>query len=231
MRASLLARLRQDVVGAAMLDCDATRLEAFLAKRLERGAPGVVPAERREVGHARHCPRTLRRERARDRRRSSARRTRTRRRGVAQGSARCPPRSISSPISSEGGACRERREREDRRAPERLAEGDRELSVRDRVRGREVHGAGEIAAESEGVRGHDVVQADPRHHCLPLPTRPPRPSLNGGSMRSSAPPSFARTIPWRRLTTRMPASRAGSAAASQARTTSARNPLPAPTPR
>ena len=52
MPPALLARLRQDVVGAAVLDRDAPRLEAFVAIRLERGAPGVVPAERREVGHA-----------------------------------------------------------------------------------------------------------------------------------------------------------------------------------
>ena len=64
------------------------------------------------------------------------------------------------------------------------------------------------------------------HHCRPLPIRPPSPSLKGVSMRSSAPPSDERTIPWRKLTTRIPASRAGSVAASHARPTSARNPSP-----
>ena len=82
---SLLARLRQDVVGAAMLDCDATRVETLLSKRLERGAPGVVPAECREVGHATIVADTGSRRpsrpgRARARRRSSARRIRSRRR-------------------------------------------------------------------------------------------------------------------------------------------------------
>ena len=68
------------------------------------------------------------------------------------------------------------------------------------------------------------------HHCRPLPTRPPRPSRNGSSSFASAPPCRDSTMPWRRWRVRIPASLAGSAACSQASTTSAGKPLPAPTP-
>ena len=43
-------------------------------------------------------------------------------------------------------------------------------------------------------------------HCLPLPTVPPTPNLNGVSIFSSAPPSFAKTTPMRGITTRAPKS-------------------------
>ena len=52
------------------------------------------------------------------------------------------------------------------------------------------------------------------------------PRRASGSMRDSAPPSGESTMPVRGWTTESPASRAGSAAASQARTTSLRNPWP-----
>ncbi len=50
----------------------------------------------------------------------------------------------------------------------------------------------------------------------PLPTRPPSPSRNGGSMGLSAPPAGVSTMPVRRVTTRIPAAAAGSVARSQA---------------
>jgi hypothetical protein len=63
-------------------------------------------------------------------------------------------------------------------------------------------------------------------YCRPDPTLAPRPSRNGGSSRASMPPSRASTTPERVWVTLIPASRAGSAAASQSRTRSARNPAP-----
>ena len=63
-------------------------------------------------------------------------------------------------------------------------------------------------------------------HCPPVPSFPPTPSLNGRSILASAPPPPERTMPVRMWLTRIPASRAGSAAASHARHTSARNPSP-----
>ena len=64
-------------------------------------------------------------------------------------------------------------------------------------------------------------------HCDPEPSRPPRPSLNGVSILGRAPPRADSTMPLRRWLTRIPASLAGAAAASQATQTSARNPPPA----
>ena len=49
--AALLPRGRHHVVLAAMLNRDASRHESLLGVRLERGAPGVVPAERLEFRH------------------------------------------------------------------------------------------------------------------------------------------------------------------------------------
>ena len=46
-----LALVREHVVGAAVLDGDAARLEAVGTVVTEGGAPTVVPAEHREVGH------------------------------------------------------------------------------------------------------------------------------------------------------------------------------------
>jgi hypothetical protein len=46
-----LAVLRQDVVLAAMLNCDARGPEPLRPERLERCVPGLVPAERLEIGH------------------------------------------------------------------------------------------------------------------------------------------------------------------------------------
>ncbi len=65
------------------------------------------------------------------------------------------------------------------------------------------------------------------HHCRPDPSRPPRPSRNSGSCLATTGASAAWTMPLRMCTTRRPAARAGSAAASHCRTTSARNPPPA----
>ena len=62
---------------------------------------------------------------------------------------------------------------------------------------------------------------------VPDPIFAPSPSLNSGSSRPTTPPWLARTMPVRRFTTRIPASRAGAAAASQSLTTSARKPEPA----
>ena len=67
----LLPFVRQDVVGAAVLNGDAAWHEPIRAIRLERGIPAVVPAERREVEHLAIVPdRSIRRELARGRRRS-----------------------------------------------------------------------------------------------------------------------------------------------------------------
>ena len=52
MLARTLALRGQDVVRAAVLDGDAPGREPVAAVALERGLPGVVPAERREVGHS-----------------------------------------------------------------------------------------------------------------------------------------------------------------------------------
>ena len=77
-----------------------------------------------------------------------------------------------------------------------------------------------IAPTSSSSVIHDI-------HCLPEPMRPPTPSLNGSSIRFSAPPCSASTMPLRIVTVRMPASTAGCVSASQASTTSARKSLPA----
>ena len=70
------------------------------------------------------------------------------------------------------------------------------------------------------------------HHCRPSPSGPPSPSRKSGSIRLQAPPSLDITRPVRVWTTRMPASRAGSAARSQATTTSeAKGRGPSATPR
>ena len=60
----------------------------------------------------------------------------------------------------------------------------------------------------------------------PAPILPPRPTRNRGSCLPHAPPCRLRTIPVRRCTVRIPWSAAGWAAASQARHTSARKPVP-----
>ena len=70
------------------------------------------------------------------------------------------------------------------------------------------------------------ASANQLHDWRPLPTRPPTPSLNGSIISATTPPSRARIGALRRATQRSPASRAGSAACSQAATTSAANPLP-----
>ena len=62
-------------------------------------------------------------------------------------------------------------------------------------------------------------------HWRPLPIRPPSPSRNSRSYARRAPPAGLCTIPNRGCTTRMPASSAGSDAASHSRTTSARKPV------
>ena len=56
----------------------------------------------------------------------------------------------------------------------------------------------------------------------PEPIRPPSPSLNGSSMRPSAPPSLLSTMPVRRWTVRIPAASALAVAASHATHTSER---------
>jgi hypothetical protein len=62
--------------------------------------------------------------------------------------------------------------------------------------------------------------------CLPEPSFPPPPSWKGGRRRSSAPPRVESTTPRRGCTVRIPARRAGSAAASHASATSARKSRP-----
>jgi hypothetical protein len=61
----------------------------------------------------------------------------------------------------------------------------------------------------------------------PDPNLGHRPSRASGSSRASSPPRGVRTRPLRVCTTRMPASAAGAAAASQSRTSRARNACPA----
>ena len=56
----------------------------------------------------------------------------------------------------------------------------------------------------------------------PLPSGPPTPRRNGGSIRPSTPPAGESTMPKRSRTTRIPAARAGSVAASHSRPTSVR---------
>ena len=63
-------------------------------------------------------------------------------------------------------------------------------------------------------------------HCRPVPSLPPRPTRNAGSIFDKAPGPFPNTTPKRECTTRMPASFAGCAAASHAQQSSARNPDP-----
>ena len=76
-------------------------------------------------------------------------------------------------------------------------------------------------------RPDHVVDRDPAHVLAPAADTARRdPSRNSGSCARSAPPAALCTIPKRGFTTRMPASRAGSAAASQSRTTPARKPSP-----
>ena len=65
-------------------------------------------------------------------------------------------------------------------------------------------------------------------HWRPLPIFPPSPKRNGVRIMASAPPFALRTIPVRRLTTRIPPSAASLVAFSQSRATSARNPVPTP---
>ena len=62
--------------------------------------------------------------------------------------------------------------------------------------------------------------------CRPSPIRPPSPRRKTGSSRASAPPAGLSTMPKRRWTTRIPASRAGSAAVSHAWQTRDRKPSP-----
>ena len=50
------SRRGHDVVLAAMLHGDSSRHESLLRVRLECGAPGIVPAERREFEHGRSVP-------------------------------------------------------------------------------------------------------------------------------------------------------------------------------
>ncbi len=232
MRLRLLARRRQDVVLAAMLHRDTSRGESLFGVRLERCAPGGVPAEGCEVRHAPIVTAQVRRRlssgRERDRCRSSALRTRTPRRARRAGSARLPRRSTSSPISPNRARIANAGVGEDRRASERLAERVRELLARHGIRRREIHDAIDVARRerSRTPRSRSSMRRPSSTTACRCPTRPPSPSLNGRSIRASAPPSFASTTPWRKLTTRIPASRAGSAAASQARTTSASNPVP-----
>ena len=63
-------------------------------------------------------------------------------------------------------------------------------------------------------------------HCLPLPRRPPTPSLKGVSIRGSAPPCVASTTPKRAITVRTPRAAARAASLSQARQRIARKSLP-----
>ena len=230
IRLRCLAVRRQDVVLAAMLHRDPPGCEALSGVRLERGAPGVVPAERRE-GRARlDCPDARGARHVGERRVARAAsivgaensKPASRRRA---GSARRPSGAPLSHLAEER-ANREGRQRGDRRPPQRLAERVRELLARHRVRARRGSRPRRDRRRERRRTRPSVVERDPGPPLAPLPTRPPSPSLNGSSIRSSAPPSFARTMPWRKLTTRIPASRAGSAAASQARPTSARNPVP-----
>ena len=138
-----------------------------------------------------------------------------------------PPRSISSPISPNAsftakpgsgktvGRCRARPERVD------------EVAVPDHTRGGEVVDALERMLERMEVGRDDVVERDPAPPLRPAADAAADPERGtASSIRSRAPPSFARTMPCRKWTTRAPAARAGSAAASHARTTSARNPSP-----
>lgn len=62
---------------------------------------------------------------------------------------------------------------------------------------------------------------------VPEANRGHRPSRASGSRRASSPPAGVRTSPLRGCTTRIPASAAGSAAASQSRTSRARKVFPA----
>lgn len=63
-------------------------------------------------------------------------------------------------------------------------------------------------------------------YCVPVPILAPRPSRKGSSSGPSNPPCLDSTMPERRLTTRMPAARAGAVACSQSRTSVGRNPAP-----
>ncbi|MNL55660.1 hypothetical protein D3C87_1790890 [compost metagenome] len=63
-------------------------------------------------------------------------------------------------------------------------------------------------------------------HWRPLPMTPPTPITKGSSIWARAPPLGESTMPVRMWTTRMPASRAGSAVASQAWQTSGKKPAP-----
>ena len=62
------------------------------------------------------------------------------------------------------------------------------------------------------------------HHCLPLPSFPPRPKRNSGNIFPSAPPVGSRTRPVRIFTVRTPVAR--SAAPSHSRQTAARKSSP-----
>ena len=65
-------------------------------------------------------------------------------------------------------------------------------------------------------------------YCLPEPTGPPAPSLNGVSSCLSAPPRASSTMPVRTIATRTPAGSASRAAASQSRQSCAMKSLPGP---
>ncbi len=67
-------------------------------------------------------------------------------------------------------------------------------------------------------------------HDLPAPSGPPRPRRKMGACFASTPPRAPRTIPVRTFTTRMPPALAGDVAASHARQSSARKPVPAVLP-
>ena len=129
------------------------------------------------------------------------------------GATRCPPRSISSPIwpnaaltadagnGKKAGRCTAR--------PSALTNSWFVMTPGATTLTGPASGCSRAKRYAATVSSNDTQL----HHWRPLPTRPPAPSLNGGSSRASAPPPFARTIPWRRCTVRRPAARAGSAAA------------------
>lgn len=78
-----------------------------------------------------------------------------------------------------------------------------------------------IAREMASSTSSSATQGS---HWRPLPTGPPSPARNGGSIWARAPPRADRTTPSRRWTTRIPASSASAVEASQALQTSAAKP-------
>ena len=129
----------------------------------------------------------------------------------ASGSTRCP---LTSRCSTSSRAVhrlqRQQRGRQHGRAVHRGAERARELGVGRGVRRGEV--GRRPCTESFVRRCRSAPTWSSRAiqlmYCSPEPIRPPSPSLKGRSIRWSAPPWAASTMPVRRCTTRIPASSA-----------------------